>query len=55
MLAWLFAHELDGDKMRAIRVQRRLQALRLYASLADSLCEPAVTAPSTLAMSLSRP
>jgi hypothetical protein len=42
LLAWLLAHEFDGNKTRAIRLQRRVQALRLYAGIADTLCEPAV-------------
>ena len=42
-LAWLLAHEHDGDPTRAIRVQRRLQAFRFYGSLADRLREPAIT------------
>jgi hypothetical protein len=44
VLAWLFAHEQDGDQTRAVRVQRRLQAYRLYASLASLLREPVITA-----------
>ena len=44
VLAWLLAHEHDGDKTRALRVQRRLQALRLYTSLAERLRKPAITA-----------
>ena len=43
-LAWILAHHYDGDPTRAVRVHRRLQALRLYASLADRLREPAITA-----------
>jgi hypothetical protein len=43
ILGWILAHEHDGDPTRAVRVQRRLQALRLYASLADRLREPAIT------------
>jgi PcfJ-like protein len=42
-LAWILAHEHDGDPTRAIRVQRRLQAFRLYASLADRLRDRSVT------------
>lgn len=44
VLAWLFAHEHDGEKTRAVRVQRRLQALRLYTSLVERLRKPAITA-----------
>jgi hypothetical protein len=43
LLAWLLAHEFDGDQTRAIRVQRRSQALRLYASISGTLCEISVT------------
>jgi hypothetical protein len=43
VLAWLLAHEFDGDKSRAIRVQRRFQALHLYAAIAGTLREPLVT------------
>jgi hypothetical protein len=43
LLAWLLAHEFDGDKARAIRIQRRCQALRLYACISDTLLEPTVT------------
>ncbi len=43
LLAWLLAHEFDGDQTRAIRVQRRFQALRLYAGISGILCEPPVT------------
>jgi PcfJ-like protein len=43
ILGWILAHEHDGDPTRAVRVQRRLQALRLYASLADRLREPVIT------------
>lgn len=43
LLAWLLAHEFDGDPARAVRVQRRCQALRLYASVAGTLRQPAVT------------
>jgi hypothetical protein len=43
ILAWILAHEYDGDATRAIRVQRRLQTLRLYAGLAKRLREPAIT------------
>jgi hypothetical protein len=42
-LAWLLAPEHNGDQARAIHVQRRLQALRLYASIAETLREPALT------------
>ncbi len=42
-LAWLLAHEHDGDPSRQERVKRRLQALRLYSSLRDSLRTPAIT------------
>jgi hypothetical protein len=44
LLAWILAHEYDNNPTRTLRVQRRLQALRLYASLADRLYEPAITA-----------
>jgi hypothetical protein len=43
ILAWILASKYDGDSSRAIRIQRRLQALRLYVSLADRLREPAIT------------
>jgi hypothetical protein len=43
LLGWILAHQYDGHPTRAVRVQRRLQALRLYASLADRLREPAIT------------
>jgi hypothetical protein len=43
-LAWMLAHAHDDHKSRAVRVQRRFQALRLYASLAHRLREPAITA-----------
>jgi hypothetical protein len=42
-LAWLLAHQHDGDPSRAIRVQRRLQAFRLYGSIADRLREHSIT------------
>jgi PcfJ-like protein len=42
-IGWLLAHQHDGDKTRTARVTRRFQALRLYASIADTLCEPAIT------------
>jgi hypothetical protein len=44
ILVWLLAPEHNGKKTRAVRVQRRFQALRLYASLAKRLREPAITA-----------
>lgn len=43
LLAWLLAHQYDGDKSRVVRLHRRLQALRLYAGIADTLREPAIT------------
>jgi hypothetical protein len=43
ILAWILAHQHDGDPTRPVRVERRLQAFRLYASLADRLREPAIT------------
>jgi PcfJ-like protein len=43
VLAWLLAHEHDGGKTRAERVQRRCQALRLYTSLAARLRQPAIS------------
>jgi len=43
ILRWILASKYDGDPGRAIRIQRRLQALRLYASIADRLREPAIT------------
>jgi hypothetical protein len=43
VLAWLLAHEFDGDRTRAMRVQRRFQALRLYAGISGTLRGPAVT------------
>jgi hypothetical protein len=43
ILAWILASTYNGDPSRAIRVQRRLQALRLYASVADRLREPPIT------------
>jgi hypothetical protein len=42
-IGWLLAHHYGGDKARAVRVTRRFQALRLYASIADTLREPAIT------------
>jgi hypothetical protein len=42
-LAWILAGSHDGDSSRATRVQRRLQALRLYDSIGDRLREPAIT------------
>jgi hypothetical protein len=42
-LGWILAHEHDGDPTRACRVARRVQALELYASLADRLRERAIT------------
>ena len=39
----ILAHQHDGDPTRAVRVERRLQAFRLYASLADRIREPAIT------------
>jgi hypothetical protein len=42
-LAWLLAHEHDADPTRTTRVCRRLQAFRLYGSLAARLREPAIT------------
>lgn len=42
-LGWLLAHEYEGDPVRAVRLPRRFQALRLYASIADILREPAIT------------
>jgi hypothetical protein len=43
VLRWILASKYDGDSSRAIRIQRRLQALRLFASIADRLREPAIT------------
>lgn len=43
ILAWILAHQHDGDPMRKTRVTRRLQALQLYASVADRLRNPAIT------------
>jgi hypothetical protein len=43
ILAWILAHEHDRHPTRAIRVQRRLQAFRLYGSVADRLRERAIT------------
>ena len=43
-LAWILAHPYDADPTRAVRLHRRLQALRLYASLADRLRKSAITA-----------
>jgi hypothetical protein len=43
LLAWLLAHEFDGDLSRAMRVQRRFQALRLYAGISGTLRKPLVT------------
>ena len=43
-LAWILAHEHDGDPTRATRVTRRVQALELFSSLADRLREDAITA-----------
>ena len=43
ILRWILASKYDGDSSRAIHIQRRLQALRLYASIADRLREPAIT------------
>jgi PcfJ-like protein len=43
LIAWLLAHGHDGKTCRGLRVQRRYQALRLYASLAERLLEPAIT------------
>jgi hypothetical protein len=43
LLSWILAHEYDGDPTRAVRVQRRQQALRLYASLAHRLRERPIT------------
>jgi hypothetical protein len=42
-LSWVLAHEYDSDPTREVRVQRRLQALRLYAAVAARLREPAIT------------
>jgi PcfJ-like protein len=44
MLPWLLASEFDKDPSRALRAERRYQALRLYGSLADRLRAPAITA-----------
>ena len=41
LLAWILAHEFDGDPTRALRVERRLQAFRLYGSVDARLREPA--------------
>jgi PcfJ-like protein len=43
LLAWLLAHEFDGDQTRAIRIHRRHQALRLYGGISTTLREPAAT------------
>jgi hypothetical protein len=43
ILRWILASKYDGDSGRAMRIRRRLQALRLYASIADRLREPAIT------------
>jgi SIR2-like protein len=43
MLAWILSHEHDGHPTRAIRVERRLQAFRLYGSVDARLREPAIT------------
>ena len=42
-LAWILAHDHDGNPTRATRVERRLQALQLYAALPNHLRAPAIT------------
>jgi hypothetical protein len=43
VLGWVLAHQHDGHPTRAVRIERRLQALRPYGSLSDRLLEPDTT------------
>jgi hypothetical protein len=43
ILGWVLAHKYDGNPTRQVRIERRLQALRLYGSLFERLREPDIT------------